>query len=88
MFSACLVKHVLESLDVVAPILAFRVIGVTDFPLTSWVIQSLLEPGELLFLGNVQEEFENRCVVFSDNQPLKIVDLIVTSLSFVSRLIW
>src|SRR5438046_10608375 len=67
MLGARFVKHVLEGLDVVPPIFAFFVIRVTDLPLTIRFIQSLLEPGELFLLRNMQEKFENRCVVFSRN---------------------
>src|SRR6266496_2739647 len=61
---ASLVEHVFEGPDVITPIFAFLIIRVTDFPLTSRVIQSLLEPSKLFLFRNVQEEFENCCVVF------------------------
>ena len=65
--SARFVKHVLERIDVIPPIFAFFVIRVTDLPLTIRVIQSLLEPGELFLFRNMQEKFENRCVVLSSD---------------------
>ena len=55
----------LESLYVITPVFAFFVIRVADLPLAIRVIQSLLKPGQLFLFRNMQEKFENRCVVFS-----------------------
>src|SRR4029453_2162092 len=77
MLGACLVKDILEGLDVITPIFALLVIRIADFPLPCWVIQSLFEPGELFLFRNVQEKFENRRVVLRGGQSFKIVDLIV-----------
>jgi hypothetical protein len=77
MLRAGLVKHILEGLDVITPIVALLVIRVTDLPLTTWVIQSLLEPRELFLFRNVQEKFEDRCVVLRRDEAFKIVYLIV-----------
>jgi hypothetical protein len=64
MLGTRLVKHILKGLDVITPVFALLVVRVTDLPLTSWVIQSLLESGKLFLFRNVQEKFENCCVVF------------------------
>src|SRR5438876_7527823 len=74
---ARLVKHVLECLRVIIPVVAFLIIRFTDLPLAFGVIQSLFEAGKLFLFGNMQEEFKNRCVVFSGDELFVIVVLIV-----------
>src|SRR5438477_13158822 len=74
---ARLVQHVLERLCVIIPVVAFRIIRFTDLPLAIGVVQSLPESRKLFLLGNVQEIFENGCVVFSVDELFEFVDLIV-----------
>ena len=47
MFGARVVKDIIERLDVIIPIFAFLVVGLTDLPLARRVIQSFLKPGKL-----------------------------------------
>ena len=76
-FSAGLVKHILERLRVVIPESAFLVVGVTDLPLTRRVIQPLLESGKLFLFRDVQKKFENCRAVLRGDQLFEIVDFIV-----------
>ena len=72
-----LVQHVLESCDILVPVLALLIVGVADLPVLGGVFQSLLESGELLVLRDIEEEFEDRGFVLDCKQLFEGVDHVV-----------
>ena len=63
MFRARLRERVFERFGVVIPELAFLVVVVADFPIASWIVETLFETLQLLFLADVQEELDDVGVV-------------------------
>src|ERR1700691_1824115 len=67
-------EHFLKGGLVAGPIFSFRIVRLADFPAPPGIVQAPLETPQLLFLADVQEEFENVGVV-RDQPPLEVVDL-------------
>ena len=84
MFRAATGEGFFVSCRVVVPVSSLLVIGLADFPLFGWVIETILEAFQLLLFGDVQVKLEDVGVVF-DEAALKSIDSIVTARPYLFR---
>ena len=73
-------ERILESVDVVVPVVALAVVRRADLPLPSGIVEPLLEAGKLLVLRDVEKEFQDRRVVGVVEKLLPLVDEVVARL--------